>query len=55
MGGWEWMSECMFVFTMLFFCAGSGPWINMSEGHLPSFLAVSHHDIGQEGQKRTKA
>ena len=27
----------------------------MSEEHLPSFLAVAHHDIGQEGDKWTKA
>ena len=39
----------MFVFTMLFVCAGSGPWRNMSAKHLPSFLAVAHHDTGQDG------
>ena len=30
MGGWEWMCESMFVFTMPFLCADSGPWRTMS-------------------------
>ena len=37
----------MFVFTMLFFCAVFGSWRNISEEHLPSFLAVAHYDTGQ--------
>ena len=52
MGMDVWVNVCL---SMLFFCTGSGPWRNMSEEHLPSFLAVAYHHTGQEEDKWTKA
>ena len=40
MGGWEWMCECKFVFTMPFLSADSGPWRRMSRAW-PAMSAIT--------------
>ena len=40
MGGWEWMCEWMFAFTMPFLCVDSGPWRRMS-GAWPAMSAIT--------------
>ena len=41
MGGWEWMCEWMFVFTMPFLCADSRPWRTMSRAWPPMFAITT--------------
>ena len=44
MGEWEWMCEWMFVFTMPFLCADSGPWRKISRAW-PGMSAITTSSV----------